>query len=131
MKALSVRQPWASMIAAGQKTIEVRTWRTNYRGPLVICASAKPHGDLPTGIVTAIANLVNVRPITHYDASSACCDVDPSTEFAWMLADVRPVEFIEPVKGQLGLFSLADSLAERLRCITRNSLRASCASISG
>jgi hypothetical protein len=32
MKALSVWEPWASMIASGVKTIETRSWQTSYRG---------------------------------------------------------------------------------------------------
>jgi len=40
MKALTVRQPWAHHIAQGLKTIEVRSWRTSYRGPLLITALA-------------------------------------------------------------------------------------------
>lgn len=36
MKAVSIRQPWASFIAHGIKDIENRTWRTNYRGPIYI-----------------------------------------------------------------------------------------------
>lgn len=38
MKALTVRQPWASLIACGAKTIETRSWRTSYRGWLAIHA---------------------------------------------------------------------------------------------
>ncbi len=38
MKALSLWQPWASAIALGAKRIETRSWRTNYRGPLLIHA---------------------------------------------------------------------------------------------
>ena len=34
MKALSIRQPWAELIMQGRKTLELRTWRTNYRGAL-------------------------------------------------------------------------------------------------
>ena len=37
-RVLTVRQPWASLIALGVKTIETRSWRTDYRGPLVIHA---------------------------------------------------------------------------------------------
>lgn len=33
-KALSVKQPYASMIAQGSKTIETRNWPTEYRGDL-------------------------------------------------------------------------------------------------
>ena len=38
MKILSVRQPWAWLLFNG-KDIENRTWRTSYRGPLLIHAS--------------------------------------------------------------------------------------------
>lgn len=39
MKALTIHSPWANAIAFGEKTIECRSWRTRYRGPLLICAS--------------------------------------------------------------------------------------------
>lgn len=41
MKALSVKQPWAYLIAHGVKDIENRTWRTKQRGRIYIHASAK------------------------------------------------------------------------------------------
>ena len=42
MIALSVKQPWASLIASGRKQIETRVWSTPYRGPLLICAGQSP-----------------------------------------------------------------------------------------
>src|SRR5690606_20923045 len=39
MKALSVRQPWAWLIASGHKDIENRSWPTRYRGRMLIHAS--------------------------------------------------------------------------------------------
>lgn len=39
MKALTLWQPWASLIALGVKTIETRSWSTSYRGPLAIHAA--------------------------------------------------------------------------------------------
>lgn len=39
MQALTVKQPWASLVAYGEKTIEYRSWATDYRGPLLICAA--------------------------------------------------------------------------------------------
>lgn len=47
MKALSIKQPWASLIAHGIKDIENRTWKTNFRGRIYIHASAKKAGELP------------------------------------------------------------------------------------
>lgn len=41
MKAISIKQPWASLIANGIKDIENRTWKTNFRGKVYIHAPAK------------------------------------------------------------------------------------------
>ena len=41
MKTLSIQQPWASLIVAGIKDVENRTWKTPYRGKLLIHASSK------------------------------------------------------------------------------------------
>lgn len=45
MKALSIKQPWVSLIALGIKDIENRTWKTNFRGRIYIHASGKSAGD--------------------------------------------------------------------------------------
>lgn len=39
MKALSLTQPWATLVAIGAKRIETRSWKTSYRGELAIHAS--------------------------------------------------------------------------------------------
>ena len=44
MKALTIKQPWASLIVHGIKDIENRPWRTDYRGPLLIHASKMIYG---------------------------------------------------------------------------------------
>lgn len=41
MRALTLWQPWASLIALGAKTIETRSWSTKYRGPIAIHAAAR------------------------------------------------------------------------------------------
>ncbi|HUV04672.1 MAG TPA: ASCH domain-containing protein [Armatimonadota bacterium] len=41
MKAITLWQPWASLIACGAKQIETRSWPTRYRGPLAIHAAKK------------------------------------------------------------------------------------------
>lgn len=40
-KALSIMEPWATLIKEGVKHIETRSWKTSYRGELYIHASAK------------------------------------------------------------------------------------------
>jgi len=39
MKALTLTQPWATLVAIGAKRIETRSWDTRYRGPLAIHAA--------------------------------------------------------------------------------------------
>ncbi len=39
MKVITIKQPFASLIAEGLKEYEFRTWKTKYRGPVLIHAS--------------------------------------------------------------------------------------------
>lgn len=39
MKALTLTQPWATLVAIGAKRIETRSWSTSYRGELAIHAA--------------------------------------------------------------------------------------------
>lgn len=103
MKALSVKQPWANMIASGEKTIETRTWSTDYRGDLLIVSTKLPKVE-PAGCAVAIAELVGCRPMTEKDQIEACCSIYDGA-YAWVLANVRPVNPF-PVRGQLGLFEV-------------------------
>ena len=38
MKVLTIRQPWATLIVEGYKRFEFRSWKTNYRGDILIHA---------------------------------------------------------------------------------------------
>lgn len=107
MKALSVKQPWANLIAAGEKTIETRTWATDYRGKLLIVSSKKPPIE-PAGCAVAIATLVDSRPMTVADEDAAGCRIYPRA-VAWVFEDVQPVQPF-PVRGQLGIYEVACAL---------------------
>jgi hypothetical protein len=103
MKAITIRQPWATLVALGAKRIETRSWSTQYRGPLAIHASKSftpldrehCHGryvrrrlreagiedpdDLPLGKVVAVAELVDCVRMTR--------------EFIDRLKETRPGEY--------------------------------------
>jgi ASCH domain len=68
MKALSIKQPWASLIAHGIKDIENRTWKTHFRGRIFIHASAKwfdkPKFDETHGNIYTDAQWLYIRE--HY-----------------------------------------------------------------
>ena len=42
MKALTIWQPWASLLVSGRKKYETRSWATAYRGPIAIHAAMRP-----------------------------------------------------------------------------------------
>lgn len=117
MKALSVRQPYAWFIESGEKDVEYRTWKTDYRGDLLICASTNREPGIveefgvegmkqcPTGVAVCVATLADIQPTEGI--------------WGWILKNPRPVEYF-PVKGKLHLFEVDDGLirySER-RCKT-------------
>ena len=76
MKVLSIRQPWASLIMYGYKTIEFRTWKTSYRGKFLIHASKTIEKEnlksfshlsipFPTGVIMGEAYLDDCIKITE------------------------------------------------------------------
>jgi len=79
MKALTLSQPWASLVALGLKRIETRSWKTRYRGRLAIHAAkgfpaqARRFADeerfrgrlpeyLPLGAFLCTVNLIDCQP---------------------------------------------------------------------
>ena len=103
MKAISIKEPWASLIFEGKKIIETRTWKTNHRGKILLCASKNPKTPL-SGFAFAVANLVNIKPMEKEDEEDACCEVYPRA-YSWILDSVEIIDKFE-VKGQLGLFEV-------------------------
>ena len=102
--ALSVRQPWASLIDHGAKTIETRRWYTRYRGPLVICSSRRPADQGPTGMALCIVSMMACRPMTVEDEPAARCRLYEGA-FAWCFRQVWGLRSFA-VRGQLGIFDL-------------------------
>lgn len=113
MKALSVKQPWADLIASGDKTIETRSRPTSHRGPLLIVSSktvdrqALRPGEKPglLGHAICVADLVDCRPFVPSDQQAAQCSCPPGY-YSWVLENVRPIERPFPVRGQLGIFEV-------------------------
>ena len=118
MRVLSVRQPWASLIESGRKTIELRSWSTKYRGPVLILAGSgiwrgTEHPIGPRGVALCTVDLLDVRPASVGDADSACIVPPDGFDFAWVLGNARSVRQV-PVKGKLGLY---EASAELLKLI--------------
>ncbi len=54
MKAFSMTQPWATLVAIGAKKIETRSFKTNYRGPVAIHAAKRFPRDIQTLCYTPV-----------------------------------------------------------------------------
>lgn len=116
MKALSVRQPWAGLIASGRKKIELRSWATPYRGPLAIHAGLTVARAAalelkvgasecqPRGVILCVVDLVDIRPADYrYDGRGTFS----VASWEWVLKRPRRVAPVA-VSGKLGLFELGD-----------------------
>ncbi|HZD66078.1 MAG TPA: ASCH domain-containing protein [Acidimicrobiales bacterium] len=111
MKALTVRQPWASLIMAGDKDVENRSFATTHRGRLAIHAAARPDpeglashahlldSDYPLAAVLGTVVLVDVVRGHHSEWAIPDC-------WHWVLADPEPLADPVPLDGQQGLWDL-------------------------
>ena len=126
MKTLTVRQPWAWLIVHGYKTVENRSWSTNYRGSLLIhaakavdregMADLRAHWaeigdpltpselkDLET--VGAVVGRVNVIDCTLTPQGDDCEWHNPGA-WAWILRNPEYLSKPIPATGRLGLYDL-------------------------
>lgn len=106
MKALSVHPYYAGLIFAGEKTIECRSWSTDYRGDILICSTAKKLKDTIPSHALCIVRLADVVPFTRKHLDAACMlpgDFAPN-QYAWILEDLRIIKPV-PVKGKLSLWN--------------------------
>ena len=97
MKALLVRGDYIMDMIAGKKKIKYRTWKTNYRGPLLMCSTAKKVAGAAPGYAICVVNLKSIQYFSFEDL------------YYW---NIELVDVIKPihVKGQLKLFNVDDDL---------------------
>lgn len=130
MKALTISQPFASLIASGEKWIENRRWPTSYRGELAIHAGKglqyldkEELAEYPSSCVIAVAKLaacVTLEVIrakersderkrlidgTSRNWSEAARHPHAEGPWCWILEDVRIIEHV-PMRGAQGLWNV-------------------------
>ena len=129
MKALSLTQPYAELIKNGTKTVETRSWKTNYRGILYIHASAAEIPKESRGN-PGLMGLVHTQDLDYGKIICSCtlADCIPMTEayvedmrrnhpkeylsgiyapgrYAWILEEIKVLKEPIKIKGRLGLWS--------------------------
>jgi hypothetical protein len=132
VKALTLTQPWATLVAIGAKAVETRSWSTSHRGDLAIHAAKGfpawarrlcwqgpfAHAligagyttwqELPVGEVVAEVQLVDVVPTISIrfrlsEQELAFGDYGDG-RFAWVLKEPVRQDAPVPVRGALGLW---------------------------
>lgn len=122
MKVLTIKQPWASLIANGYKKYEFRSWQTKYRGPLLIHAGKGVDKealleykllnlDYPTSKVIALVELVDCILIDkdfneELSKNSIYGESNKEGLYAWKITSVKKINNSEYIKGQLGLWNI-------------------------
>jgi len=127
MKALSIRQPWAWLVAEGHKDIENRDWATSFRGRTLIHAGKTmrmanyraavefaatlgvtiPHAqELHRGGIVGVATMIDC---VHHSRSPWFFG-----KYGFVLDEQMPLPFT-PCPGQLGFFEIEREISQQLR----------------
>lgn len=135
MKAISLWQPWATLIAIGAKEYETRSWAQSYRGTIAIHAAKRTSEiqrvlnkpdmacylndegyhkvqDFPLGAIVAFAKLTAIyrteelRP--HLSPKELQYGDFSNGRFAWRIEQVAILDEPIPARGQQGLWDWRD-----------------------
>lgn len=124
MKVLTIREPWASLIINGYKKYEFRSWKTNYRGKILIHTSQKIEKEMLSRFKDYNLNCIGGSIIGEAELTD-CILVDENfnqnlrkidnvvygksnhvEKYAWKLENVKKYDEPIPMKGKLGLWNI-------------------------
>ena len=123
MKALTIKQPWAQLIIEGYKKYEFRSWKTKYRGKILIHAGSTLEKDMVSrfkdynisytkGAIIGEATLEDCILVDE-KFNEELRSIDPIVygrsnhveTYAWKLTNIIKYEKPIEIKGQLGLWN--------------------------
>lgn len=130
MKAITLKQPWAQLVIDGHKRIETRSWKTNFRGSLLIHAGKSfsfldlelCHQDkyfqrcipdptkLITGALLGVVEVLDMKPVEEVRSLLTKRELTfgdyRDGRYAWILGHVH--KFNKPIYGVSGAQGLWD-----------------------
>ena len=123
MKALTIKQPWASLIINGHKTYELRSWKTTYRGKILIHTSKQEEKKEIKRFENYNLDYINSAIIGEAEITD-CIKIDEAfyeklnklnkeiykidnyeNLYAWKLENIKKYEVPIYTKGKLGLWN--------------------------
>ena len=133
MKALTIKEPWATLIIDGYKKYEFRSWKTNYRGKLLIHAGMSEEKDMlkkfkdynlncSKGMIIGEALLTDCILVTK-EFEDELLKIDKTVygreshemKYAWKLENVIKYDKPIPIKGKLGLWNYEEETMHEMR----------------
>lgn len=125
-KAISIRQPWAWLIVNGFKDIENRSWKTKYRGPILVHAGQKVELDAYDWVAASFGDSIRFPSpkeivkggIVGVTTIVDCLEYSDSPwyvedNFGFVLQESRPLPFMG-CPGKLSFFRVDYVCAKKL-----------------
>lgn len=123
--ALSVKQPWAALILAGEKTVENRSWtRRLENAPVLLHASLgrDRHADRDPAVLDVLRRndlayrlfrqtgellgTVTLTGIHHAQVCAGCCTIwSEPDQYHWQVTSPQVFQDPIPCRGALGLWN--------------------------
>lgn len=122
MKVITLKQPWATLVAEGIKEYEFRSWKYNYRGEILIHAGAgvdkeemeklkQLNLDYPKKRIIAKVTIENCIKLTD-DINQNICSQNPLVYgnkkrqgYAWKLNNVKKLNINKEISGKQGIWN--------------------------
>lgn len=138
MRGLSLWEPWATLMAIGSKKVETRSWSTDYRGLVAICAtkhfpkeaqelcavepfkSALANYTLARGCIVAVAELTDCRLMRGIDWTDELSFIERAFgvyepgRYGWIFKNVQRLKTPMPFSGMQGLFGIEPGISAQI-----------------
>lgn len=123
MKVLTLKQPWATLVSEGIKEYEFRSWKTNYRGKVLIHAGAGIDKKEMERFKDLNLKYPSKRIIAEVEIED-CLELDDKlnqkiisenniaygskirTGYAWKLKNAKKIKSNKEINGKLGLWNI-------------------------
>ena len=122
MKVITLKQPWATLVAEGIKKYEFRSWKTNYRGKILIHAGAgvdkkymekfkNMNLEFPKKRIIAEVEIEDCLELTDdlnkkiISEKNIAYGSKYRTGYAWKIKTAKKINIDEEINGKLGLWN--------------------------
>lgn len=126
-KVLTIKEPWCSLIINGYKKYEFRSWKTSYRGKVLLHAGKSLEKDnakrfieynlnYSKGLIIGEADLIDCIEVTEEfenkllkENSLVYAKSKHPRKYAWKLENIKKYDKPISIKGKLGLWNYKEA----------------------